>query len=327
MKNLFMDEIPCICGITFAPFAPAGRLTKESTRKSLRMMKENTYANFVVLVPNGLQETPQSEKICYTSPATMTDDELKSTIEYAHSLGLRVALKPTANCKNGTWRAHINFFDEDVPCEPKWSNWFASYMDFQRHYAAIAEEMGCEMHIAGCEMVMSEHREKEWRQTIATIRSEFKGLVSYNTDKYQEHNVQWWDCVDVISSSGYYPIDDWGNQLDRIEKVVSRFQKPFFFAEAGCMSVTGSYKVPNDWSVRGNVDLKGQADWYRTMFAACEQKSWVKGFALWSWTDRLYPAEEAACHGDYEIFAKPAQQVVRSYYKKFREGNLDHFQM
>ncbi len=34
-------------------------------------------------------------------------------------------------------------------------------MEFQRHYAKISQEMGCEMHIAGCEMVMSEHREKE----------------------------------------------------------------------------------------------------------------------------------------------------------------------
>ncbi len=34
------------------------------------------------------------------------------------------------------------------------------------------------------------------------------------TDKYQENNVTWWDCVDVISSSGYYPIDDWDRQLE-----------------------------------------------------------------------------------------------------------------
>ena len=145
-----MEKLQYICGVTFAPFAPAGCFTKECTKESLRTMKERTNANFVILVPNGLQDTPQSEEICYTSPATMTDDELKGMIEYAHSLGLRVALKPTANCKNGTWRAHISFFDEDVVCEPKWGNWFASYMEFQNHYAAIAQEMGCQMHIAGC---------------------------------------------------------------------------------------------------------------------------------------------------------------------------------
>ncbi len=75
---------------------------------------------------------------------------------------------------------------------------------------------------------------------IASIREEYHGLVSYNTDKYQEENVCWWDCVDVISSSGYYPVDKWEQELDRIEKTVLKYQKPFFFAEAGCMSRKGS---------------------------------------------------------------------------------------
>ncbi len=315
-----MNQLEYICGVTFAPFAPAGSFAKESSKESLRTMKENTNANFIILVPNGLQETPQSEEISYTSPATMTDDELKGMIEYAHSLGLRVALKPTANCKNGTWRAHINFFDEDVPCEPKWSNWFASYMDFQRHYAAIAQEMGCEMHIAGCEMVMSEHREREWRQTIAAIREVYKGTVSYNTDKYQEHNVHWWDCVDVISSSGYYPLNDWENQLNRIEKVVKAFDKPFFFAETGCMSTEGSPMVPNDWTIQGACDPKGQADWYRAMFEACAKRDWVSGMALWSWTDQLYAKNEAMSRSDYEIFAKPSELVVAEYYGRYKKN-------
>lgn len=315
-----MNQLEYICGVTFAPFAPAGSFAKESSKESLRTMKENTNANFIILVPNGLQETPQSEEISYTSPATMTDDELKGMIEYAHSLGLRVALKPTANCKNGTWRAHINFFDEDVPCEPKWSNWFASYMDFQRHYAAIAQEMGCEMHIAGCEMVMSEHREREWRQTIAAIREVYKGTVSYNTDKYQEHNVHWWDCVDVISSSGYYPLNDWESQLNRIEKVVKAFDKPFFFAETGCMSTEGSPMVPNDWTIQGACDPKGQADWYRAMFEACAKRDWVSGMALWSWTDQLYAKNEAMSRSDYEIFAKPSELVVAEYYGRYKKN-------
>lgn len=34
------------------------------------------------------------------------------------------------------------------------------------------------------------------------------------------------------SHSGYYPIDDWENQLDRIEEVVKKYQKPFIFSEA-----------------------------------------------------------------------------------------------
>lgn len=52
--------------------------------------------------------------------------------------------------------------------------------------------------------------------------------MSYNTDKYQEEHVTWWDAVDVISSSGYYPIHDWENQLDRIERVVKNIKNRSF---------------------------------------------------------------------------------------------------
>lgn len=308
-----------ICGMTYAPFARRGSYQEKSAFDSLKKMKERTNSNFVILAPNGLQDTAQSEEICYTSEATVSDDELKGMIDYAKELDMRVALKPTVNCKNGTWRAHVNFFDEDVVCEPKWCNWFESYTDFQLHYARLAKEMGVEMHIAGCEMVMAERREAEWRKLIADIRSEFDGLVSYNTDKYQEHNVKWWDAVDVISSSGYYPLEDWENQLDRIEAVVKKFQKPFFFAEAGCMSIVDSNKVPNDWTVQGEADAKGQADWYEAMFKACLKRDWVEGMAFWSWSNHLYTKNAALNRKDYEIYAKPAEKIVKKYYDSIQK--------
>ena len=63
-----------LCGMTFAPFVGSGRLNTQQARESLKTMKERLCANFVILAPNGVQETPQSETICYTSKATMTDD-------------------------------------------------------------------------------------------------------------------------------------------------------------------------------------------------------------------------------------------------------------
>lgn len=303
-----------IKGVTFGPFAHRGSFENKEAFESLDNLKNRTGADFIILVPNGIQETPQSETISYTSEATMSDEELTAMIEYAHKIGLRVALKPTANCKNGTWRAHINFFDKDVHCEPKWSNWFASYTDFQLHFAKLAEKTGCEMFIAGCEMVMSERRADEWRKLIADIKAVYSGPVSYNTDKYQEDNVTWWDCVDVISSSGYYPLKDWEQELDRIEAVVKKFNKPFFFAECGCMSTVGSSKVPNDWSVRGEVSLQEQEDWYKAMFTACKKRDWVEGFCLWDWAWKQYPECKAESHGGYDIYLKPAEKIVKEYY-------------
>lgn len=219
------------------------------------------------------------------------------------------------NCKDGTWRAFINFFEHDVPCEPKWKNWFASYKEFQTHYARIAEEEQCDIFIAGCEMVMTEHREKQWREVIASIRKEYHGLVSYNTDKYQEDHVSWWDCVDVISSSGYYPIDQWEQELDRIEKTVLKYRKPFFFAEAGCMSRKGSGMIPNNWELQGELRLEEQCEWYRAMFEACKKRPWLRGFALWEWAPKLPSASEAWKDDSYEICEKPVQEIIKRFYE------------
>ena len=207
------------------------------------------------------------------------------------------------------------FLEHDIPCEPKWKNWFASYKEFQTHYARIAEEEQCDIFIAGCEMVMTEHREKQWREVIASIRKEYHGLVSYNTDKYQEDHVSWWDCVDVISSSGYYPIDQWEQELDRIEKTVLKYRKPFFFAEVGCMSRKGSGMVPNNWELRGELRLEEQCEWYRAMFEACKKRPWLCGFALWEWAPKLPSASEAWKDDSYEICEKPVQVIIKRFYE------------
>lgn len=311
MNNLL--ERP-INAITFSPFSPKGSFDNDNCIKSINELIERTGANCITLVPNALQDTPQSEHIDYTSNATISDEELINLIGYIHDKGLSVILKPTVNCKNGSWRAFINFFDIDVVCEPKWSNWFKSYTDFQIHFAKIAQETGCEMFIPGCEMVMSDHRESEWRTLIADLRKVYHGLISYNCDKYQEDHVTWWDCVDVISSSGYYPPERMEQELDRIESVVNRFHKPFFFAECGCMSKENSSKAPNDWTHKGKVDLKEQADWYECLFEAGQKRNWLKGFCIWSWSGNLYELSNASLNGDYEIYGKPAEAVVKKYY-------------
>ena len=311
-------KLDYIKGVTFAPFTRRGLFSSEEAKQSLDNLIARTHANWIILVPPAIQEKPYSETMSFASEWSVSDEELEAFIGYAHSRGLRVALKPTVNCKDGTWRAHISFFDIDVPCEPKWSNWFRSYTDFQLHYAAIAEKAGCEMFIAGCEMVQTEHREAEWRRLIADIRTVYSGPISYNTDKYQEDHVQWWYAVAVISASGYYPLGDWENQLDRIEKVVRKFNKPFFFAECGCMSTEGSNAVPNDWTVRGPVDLEGQAVWYREMFETCAKRDWVRGFALWDWKGRQYTPEEAAENTGYDVYCKPAEAVVAEFYQNHK---------
>ena len=125
-------------GVNFAVFPHKGVLGSGEARKSMEEMAHKTHANWVILTPSGMQETPYSEEIHFDGEKSCTDEELCDMIRFAQSLGLKVALKPTVNCDNGVRRARISFFDHDVPCEPKWGNWFESHIAFQKHYAQIA---------------------------------------------------------------------------------------------------------------------------------------------------------------------------------------------
>lgn len=289
------------------PFAGA------ETKKSLHVLKDCTGCDTIILAVGALQEHPQSETVEFRGSHIPTDDELRTVVGFARELGLRIILKPMLNCRNGVWRAHINFFDKEVPCEPKWSKWFESYSEYLLHYADLAEELCCEMLVIGCEMVQTERKEAYWRSLVAKIRKRYTGLLTYNTDKYQEEEVKWWDCLDVISASGYYPQSKWEENLDRIEAVVKRYQKPFFFAECGCMCREGCEEVPNDWTFTGKSNIQVQADYVRNMFQHCSRRSWIDGYGFWAWVNDINLEEEEKDDG-YGVYGKPSCQVIRDFY-------------
>lgn len=120
-----------IYGVNFAVFPHKGVLGSGEARKSMEEMAHKTHANWVILTPSGMQETPYSEEIRFDGEKSCTDEELCDMIRYAQSLGLKVALKPTVNCDNGVWRARISFFDHDVPCEPKWATGLKAILLFR----------------------------------------------------------------------------------------------------------------------------------------------------------------------------------------------------
>lgn len=297
-------------GINFAPFSPRGALAGEAARTELRRMRELTGADTVIFCPAAVQATPFSEEMDFTGAHTTADEELLSITRAAKDLGLRVFWKPTVNCLDGTWRARISFFDHDVPCESKWGPWFAGYTAFQTHFAALARQAGIELLILGCEMTQTEHREAEWRALIASVRSVYDGAIAYNCDKYGEEYVPWWDAVDVMASSGYYPVGSIGQNLDRIEQVVRRMNKPFFFAEAGCMRVQGSAQVPNDWTLQGARDDEEQNRWYQALFAALATRPWLRGAALWDWP------LDAAHDNPYSFCHAPALATIRDAWQR-----------
>ena len=311
-----------VCGMTWGWTGIRGDWATSEATTSMASMSEHG-VNWTALAYAAVQENAQSTQIPFDQEPTVTDEEVRWAIREAKGLGLKVCLKPVVNCADGTWRAYIGFFDWEVPGEPGWADWFESYTEFILHAAGLAEAEGCEMLCIGCEMVRADGQDARWRELITRVRAVYSGLITYNCDKYQEDHVGWWDAVDVISSSGYYPVGTFPAELDRIESVVARAGKPFFFMEAGCPSRTGSADKPNDWALPGSPSGAEQLRYYADMFAAVGEREWMLGFMLWDWPARLYPADEASGNDDYCVFGKPAGAFLTQRYRAL-QGLTDH---
>ncbi|MDL9978707.1 glycoside hydrolase family 113 [Microbacterium sp. ASV49] len=308
-----------VCGMTWGWVGTRGTWATPVAEASLDRMAEHA-VTWTAIAYAAEQATPFSTEIPFDQPPTVTEDEIVWAIRGAHERGMKVCLKPVVNVADGTWRAFIGFFDWDVPGEPSWTQWFASYTRFILNAAAIAEAESCEMFCIGCEMVRSDGQETHWRELIRKVRDVYSGPITYNCDKYQEDHVTWWDAVDIVSSSGYYPIGAWDTQLDRIERVVEASGKPFFFMEAGCPSREGSARLPNDWNLVGEPSGAEQETYYRAMFAAVRARPWVGGLMLWDWPADLYDETGAMANDDYCPYGKPAARVMAEQYAAWAAG-------
>ncbi|WP_206830322.1 glycoside hydrolase family 113 [Alicyclobacillus fructus] len=302
-------DLDLIRGMTFGFVGQHGTWANEEARTSMRALAEQPF-NWVTLAFAGLMEHAGHPAIAYGPPVTVSDAEIAAMVDLAHELGLKVCLKPTVNCRDGTWRGEIRFEDEKGEDLASWEAWFEAYAEMMAHYARLAERTRCEMFCVGCEMTTAEPHEAHWRALIDSVRQVYGGLVTYNCNHGREEHVRFWDAVDLISSSAYYPIDRWQERVPVLREVAEAWKRPLFFMEVGCPSRAGSGACPWDYRHPGAVDLDEQARFYEAMFAAMPSERWFKGYMLWEWPWKLYPREEAHEDGSYCIYGKPAEEVV-----------------
>lgn len=103
--------------------------------------------------------------------------------------------------------------------------------------------------------------------------------------------------MDYISSSGYYPVGTISKELDRIKEVSKRFNLPFIFTEAGCPSVKGGSRIPNDWFLIENGDAceEDQYNYFNELFEESSKREFVKGFCLWDWAMKSPKVRKKIC--------------------------------
>ena len=285
-----------------------------SWKESMARMAETTGCNAVILPVCAWQDHTYSVSMDSDHPDVMSAEDVRNVCGFARELGLKVILKAMVNCRDGYWRAYIRFFDQEVPVEPGWADWFASWGAHVCRVAEMAEENRADLLCIGCEMVGTDHREAEWRALIREARKRFHGPLTYNCDKYQEDCVRWWDALDLISSSGYYPVEDLPRQFARIRETAERVHRPFMFMECGCPSRHGSAHRPNDWRYGTGTSQEEQAAWYQAFLSELKAFPFIRGTSWWDWSaTRLYPEAAGTDNNGYCTYGKPANDLLRTF--------------
>lgn len=317
-------------GYTYGYGSKKGTLVKEEAVKSRELLMD-LGVNWVCLAFSVKQEHFFSTDIFFDYKETAADLEIMEAIRHFHEKGIKVCLKPMIDCRDGVWRAQINFPDENMFNEDSyWCKWFANYSAFLVHYAEIAEYTGCEMFCLGCEMLGTERREKEWRETIAKVRAVYTGKLTYNTNHGKEEVAQWYDAIDYLGTSAYYPVakaanasvDEmeavWEKIADNLERISKKLGKKILFMEIGCRSAAGCATMPWDFMHKEFPwSEEEQANFYESSLRVMTKRDWFAGYFWWDWSPFIYDSKEVAVKDmGFNIHLKKAEDVLKRYYQE-----------
>lgn len=322
-----------IKGYTYGWDSHKGMLGTEKSAESIKAMAAMG-GNWACLAFAVTQERFSSTRFGFDYRWCNTDREIERGIAQLKENGLKVCLKPILNCEDGTWRANITFPEREFPVYDKsgklvsyWNEWFSCYTAFICHYAEIAEYTGCEMLCIGCEMIGTEHKEAEWRELIAKVREIYHGPLVYNANHGKEENVKWFDALDYIGTSAYYPVAreggassdemlaEWKKHKKGLERIAEKFGKKIIFMEIGCRNARGCAVMPWDFvHVEYPRDEDEQYNFYESALKAMWDEPYFAGFFWWDWKTFLLPPEKIAEDTDFGIHGKKAEKLLTDWY-------------
>jgi hypothetical protein len=269
------------------------------------------------------QETMTSIDIrCKPETKTPTDEDLSHLINYAHSKGIKVMLKPHIDLSEdpGHWRGRIGLGSD----ETAWTAWFGSYTEFIAHYAKLAQDNNADYFVVGTELVGTSQRMNDWRAVIKTVRSIYKGPLTYaaNWDEYSK--IYWWDDLDAIGLDAYFPLTDtnqptpaelkeaWKPIVARLSQFSIQWDRPIIFTEIGYLSLDGANRTTTPKKPDTAIDLQEQADCYQAVFDSFEGQTWWRGVFWWNWTTD--PANGGPLNSRFTANNKPAENILRANY-------------
>jgi hypothetical protein len=290
--------------------------------------------DWIVQTPFGWQEAVDAPAVRLVTSGHVlwgeTDVGLEATTLLARAHGIHTLLKPHLWVRHGgpeAWPGAIAMASED-----DWDAWLASYEAFLLHYARLAERLGIEALAVGTELHRAAAaRPGGWRGLIARVRSVYSGKLTYAANWNAEFaEIPFWEDLDWIGIQAYFPLAErerptlaellagWERHLPAIEALHRRVGKPVVFTEIGYRSVAGAAIAPWQWpeaAVDADPDLGTQERCYEAFFQAVWPMPWLAGAWFWKWYPTARAERESAWATDFTPQGKPAEDVLRRYFR------------
>jgi len=272
-------------------------------------------ATSVALIVTWYQDDPATVFVSPVNGRTPTDAALSQAVVGARQRGLSVTVKPHVDVLDGTWRANIR---PELP-----ELWFQIYGGLLVPLAERAAAWGAERFVIGTELAGLAGEEALWRDLIDRVRQVYPGRIVYSASWDEAMFVSFWDAVDEVGVSAYFPVAvrtnptrvdllaGWQVWRERMARLHQRTGKPVLFTEIGYRSVDGAGMRPYVHDSDPAEDAGEQADLYWAALHATRDDSWLSGMYWWDWR---VDGSGGPGNRDYTPFRKPAADVLRSFW-------------
>ena len=245
---------------------------------------------------------------------------LRRPIEEAHRQGLKIFVKPhLAHWGSYSWRGEIAYEDPEAR-----ERFFRTYRQWISTMARFSS--GADAFAVGTELDGTIEHEDEWRATIAAVRAEFDGPLTYAANWTDYERIPFWDALDAIGIQAYFPLLDrsrvgerlppqsefdagWRSIMARMREFSERHDKIVVFTELGYNLSSKAPYEPWDYEAKGGrYAAELQERCMRAALSAIAMEPSVVGAFLWKW----FPGEREP--RDFAMSSPAMRRVISEHW-------------
>lgn len=273
-------------------------------------------------------DSPNADSV-HPYSSTPTDQALGAEIDSAQRAGLRVALMPKVYC-NGCQQGWRGFLKPDDP-----DAFMNSYGGMVKQLAALGQQHGVWLMFLGSEMNNLQEYSDDWRQLADGVRRVgFNGIITYQPNWDSTGGVGFWDALDVVAVSAYFPLTstprpgidelkaawhssnvqnpDWRGQdwFGKLQHLAQSTGKKVLIGEVGYRSSETATETPWDEATQETPDQITQANAYQALLETFTGQPWWMGVIWWQWRN----TDAASDNSDMSPKAKQAEELLTKWW-------------